>query len=137
MKDVRDRIAPLIKGYADLMEADTTLRALFPASTVHIRRRGSVQEIQTVPGIYWSIMDEIPRENVWSALVQWDVWAKSYDLAVRISDRLGAIMHDTAPRTVNGVYHWSTLESRGELPEADGANTRRINIYRYHPLKGA
>ena len=135
MNSAKDQVAPLIWGYSDLIEADAAMIALFGGGKPYIRKRSSVQAIEVVPGIYWSIVSQIPGEHLWSALVDWDVWTKTYAQAVLISDRLAAIMHRTLPVTVNGVFLWSQLESVVEGPEIGGGDTRRINTYRYQPVR--
>lgn len=131
MSGTRNRIAPLIPGYATLLEADAELIELF-GGTPYIRQRNTVQAIQTIPGIYWSLFPMSLRENFWSGDSQWDAWAESFDMAIQISDRLAAVMHrENALRVINGVRVLTTLTDVEEGPDEG----RVTSIFHHQPTR--
>ncbi len=140
MTTATNTLAPVIKGFRTLLLADDALQDLFAAApnngTPYIVRRGSVQSVQRIPGIYWSIITQSLREARWSAFVQWAVWAESYDIAVQIGNRLSAVMHhENRPITVGGVAVMSMLSDIEEGADEGDGTVPLIYIFHYQPFR--
>lgn len=135
---LRDQVHPMMQAQLARLEADAGLIAAMPPAIggKRVIRRYSVGAIEVIPGVYWHFVNERPGETNWEAVVDFDVWANTYDQARAIGARLVAVLHKQMPEMIGGQLCWSQLESQGDLgdPGPDGV-ARRLYRFRFAPVR--
>lgn len=126
-------VANIIQYTVARLVADAQLKALTNGA-VQIYKNKSRKEIQ-IPGVYWTIVSEIPLESEVRIVVQWDVYANSADAMFQMEARLKALMHSDVPLDFTGIQAWSRLISRHDSTDDEQGVYKVMLDFEYRPIR--
>ena len=118
------RVQTVIAAQLATLAADATLVSLLGGAYVYARH--SVELVEPIPGVYWSMPSAAPYEEVVEpAEVQWDIYGHSFAQVIAIEERLRQLLHYVTTADFGGVTAWSQFMGSGDF-----SSEKRVGIYR-------
>jgi len=119
-----ERITEVIESQLATLAADATLSGLLDGA--HIYARHSVERVEQIPGVYWSLPSIDPMEETEErATVQWDCYARTIASVNAIAARVKRLTHHEGPVDFDGIPAWSQFAGSSEF-----GGSKRVGIMR-------
>lgn len=127
-------VAKVVEVMIAALSADTALTALTDGvPRIYKNRTRSVIQI---PGVYWTVVSAVPKQNQFSVVIQWDVWGRSADEQFQMEARLIALMHSDTIIDFGGLNKmWASLQMRHDMLDDQQGTDHSALDFRYEPIR--